>query len=253
MIRTPGGDSRSAGDALTGPLLIVPTVGNASRSRDALARMRSLRLLLPALALALAGGTSATAPAFAACGDPQAVRHAFDSFWTGLPEANLVGFAYAMGSAAVQTGQAPILCRFSGEETSGGQCQPQAGSPSDGVVTVNGNWADIKAAGCPNPKGEPGHPVVIAATAAADEGSPSHHGVGIVVSVGYDIGSASYVLDYAQPITGTDVGPLAAQNLPIPEVAGVRPSGDGGLDVDLRWKPFQTFDDCTQPLVQSCV
>jgi hypothetical protein len=212
--------------------------------------MRSLRLLLPALALAW--GTTAVSPAFAACADSQAVRHAYDSFWTGLPEANLVGFAYALGSASVQTGQAPILCRFSGEETSGGQCQPQAGSPSDGNVTVNGNWADIKAAGCPNPNGEPGHPIAIAATAAADEGSPSHHGVGIVASVGYDIGSAGYLLDYAQPITGTDVGPLAAQNLPVPEVAGVRPSGDGGLDVDLRWKAFQTFDDCTQPLVQSC-
>jgi hypothetical protein len=183
------------------------------------------------------------------------VRHALDSFWTGLPEATLVGFAYALGDAKVQTGQAPLLCRFAGEETSGGPCPPQAGSGSDGVIVVSGNWADPHAAGCPNPGGVPGHPIVIAATAAADEGSPSHHGIGIVASVGYDVDYAGYMLDWAQPFgdQASDVQPLTGQNLPVPEVTGVRASGDGGLDVDLSWKPFQTFDDCLQTLRPTCV
>ncbi|HET8948505.1 MAG TPA: thrombospondin type 3 repeat-containing protein [Candidatus Polarisedimenticolia bacterium] len=190
----------------------------------------------------------------ASCGDSMPVRHGLDSFWTGLPEGTLVGFAYAFGNASVQTGQAPVLCRFSGEETSGGQCQPQAGSASDGVVTVNGNWSDPRAAGCPDPSGEWGHPIVIAVTAAADEGSPSHHGVGLVASVGYDVDYGGYMLDWAQPFSeGGEVAPQGAQNLPIPEVTGVRPSGDGGLDVDLRWKPFVTFDDCTQSIRPTCV
>jgi hypothetical protein len=223
--------------------------------------MRSSRTRL--LFLALAGLASLCPPALpflagparAACGDSLAVRHALDSYWTGLPEATLVAFAYALGDAKVQTGQAPILCRAFGEETSGGQCQPQAGSASDGIVTVNGNWSDTRAAGCPDPAGEWGHPVVIAATAAVDEGSPSHHGVGIVASVGYDVDAAGYLLDWAQPFSegGNDVQPLAGQNLPTPEVAGVRTSGDGGLDVDLRWKPFQTFDDCLQTFRPSCI
>jgi len=182
------------------------------------------------------------------------VRHGLDSFWTGLPEGTLVGFAYAFGNASVQTGQAPVLCRFFGEETSGGQCQPQAGSGSDGIVTVNGNWSDTRAAGCPDPSGEWGHPIVIAVTSAADEGSPTHRGVGLVASVGYDVDYGGYMLDWAQPVSeGGDVTPVGAQDLPIPEVSGVRPSGDGGLDVDLRWKPFVTLDDCTQKLRPTCV
>jgi len=139
MMETPAGDSRSGGAALTGPLLIVHTVRMASRPRDA----SSVRMPSPGhrlLALAFMGLLAS--PARAACGDSMPVRHALDSFWTGLPEATLVGFAYALGDAKVQTGQAPILCRFSGEEASAGPCPPQAGSGSDGVVAVSGNWAD---------------------------------------------------------------------------------------------------------------
>lgn len=216
--------------------------------------MRPFRPRLPLLLLVAAIAVPA-APAHASCSDAKPVRHALDSFWTGMPETTLVGFAWLVGSPAVQTGQAPILCRFFGEETSGGQCQPQAGSGSDGIVTVNGDWSDSRAAGCPNASGEWGHPIVIAATAAADEGSPSHHGVGIVASVGYDVDAAGYNLDWAQPIGdgGSDVQPLAGQNLPVPQVEAVRASPDGSLEVDLRWSPFQTFDDCTQKLRPTCV
>src|SRR5262249_40836008 len=109
-------------------------------------------------------------------------------------------------------------------------------------------------AGCPDPSGEPGHPIVIAVTAAADEGSPTHRGVGIVVSVGYDIDSGAYLLDWAQPYTEAgDVQPLAGQNLPVPEVAGVRPSGAGGPAVDLRGQPFQPSAACRQPIPPPCV
>ncbi|HEV8200824.1 MAG TPA: hypothetical protein VGS03_12450, partial [Candidatus Polarisedimenticolia bacterium] len=126
------------------------------RTRWSLLAIAGLVLLSPP-ALAL------LAPdARAACAEPMPVRHGLDSFWTGLPETTLVGFAYAFGNASVQTGEAPVLCRFFGEETSGGQCQPQAGSGSDGVVTVNGSWSDSRAAGCPNPSREWGHPIVIA-------------------------------------------------------------------------------------------
>jgi hypothetical protein len=216
-------------------------------------RMRSVRTW--SIFVLLAGVLLPAPQALAACSDSQPVQHGLDSFWTGLPETTLVGFAYAVGGASVQTGQAPILCRFFGEETSGGQCQPQAGSASDGVVTVNGNWDDSRAAGCPNTSLGWGHPIVIAATAAADEGSPTHRGVGIVASVGFDADSLAYLLDWAQPFSegGSNVQPVAAQNLPVPEVAGLRLSGDGGLDVDLRWKPFQTIDDCTQTFRPTCV
>jgi hypothetical protein len=216
--------------------------------------MRPFRPRLPLLLLVAAIAVPA-APARASCSEAKPVRHALDSYWTGLPETTLVGFAWLVGSPAVQTGQAPLLCRFFGEETSGGQCQPQAGSGSDGIVTVNGDWSDSRAAGCPNISGEWGSPIVIAATAAADEGSPGHRGIGIVASVGYDVDAAGYLLDWAQPFGegGNDVQPIAGQNLPVPQVDAVRASPDGSLEVDLRWNPFQTFDDCTQKFRPTCV
>jgi len=215
--------------------------------------MRSIRSLLPPLLLVAAFALSA-GRVEATCGNSLSFRHALDSYWTGLPEVNLISMAYSLENPSVATGEAPVLCRFFGEETSGGQCQPQAGSASDGVVTVNGNWDHPKAGGCPNQAGEWGHPIVIAATAAVDEGSPGHRGVGIVASVGYDVDSGGYLLDWAQPFAegGNDVRPVAAQDIPVPQVTGVRSSADGFLLVDLNWNAFQTFDDCTQTFRPTC-
>jgi thrombospondin type 3 repeat protein len=191
--------------------------------------------------------------ASAACGDFRPIRHGNDSYWSGMPEDRIIGFAYLLSDPSVQTGQAQIFCRYVGEETSGGQCQPEAGSPSDGNVTVAGDWTSPLAAGCPNEPGVWGHPLVIAATSAYDEGSPQHRGVGIVLSVGYDQDAGMYLLDWAHPgasLTGS-VPPMRAINLPTPQVTAVRSSGSGLL-VDLQWAAFPTYDDCLQPTRPTC-
>jgi hypothetical protein len=188
------------------------------------------------------------------CGASLPIQNGFDTWWTGLPEDHLVGFAYLLGDPKIQTGQAPIFCRAYGEETSGGACQPQAGSPADGMITVNGNWAFPKIAGCPNPDGVPGHPVVVAATSALGEGTPQHRGRYLVVSVGYDVGTGGYLIDYAHPLTpdATGIPPLAASDIPVPRVTGFRPGGDGSAQVDLAWSSATTYDDCGQDLVATC-
>jgi len=192
--------------------------------------------------------------AAAACANSMPVHHSNDTYWSDLPEATLIGFAYSLADPSVHTGQADIFCRSYPSETSGGQCSPIAGSPSDGIVVVSGNWETTLAGGCPNLPGEWGHPIVVAAASTFDEGSPQHRGVALVASVGYDQNSGAYILDWAHPITPNSsvVPPLKSVEIPRPEVTAVRPSGDGSLLVDLQWSPFPTFDDCLQTMVSTC-
>jgi hypothetical protein len=216
---------------------------------------RSTRIVRAAMVAAVALAVPGLAvPARASCGDFRQVKNGFDSFWTGLPEDRLIGFAWAYGDASVQTGQAAIICRMAAEEVSGGQCQPQAGGPSDGTVTIAGDWISPLAAGCPNEPGEWGHPVVVAVTSAVDEGAPTHRGVGVVASVGYDQDGAAYFLDWAHEFDpqGTQVSPLAASPMPTPQVTNVRAPGDGNLYVDLSWTVFPTHDDCIQKARPTC-
>lgn len=208
-------------------------------------------LLIGGLLLA---GPAAWVPAGASCSAFRQVKHGYDAYWTGLPEAYLVGFAWAYSDMAVQTGQAKILCRMAGEEVSGGQCAPMAGSPSDGVITIAGDWESPLAAGCPNEGGEPGHPIIVAVTSATDEGAPTHRGVGMVASVGYDAEGDCYFLDWVHAFdaTATNIPPLAATAMPTPQVANLRAPGDGYLYADLAWTPFPTYDDCMQTLRLTC-
>ncbi len=216
---------------------------------------RSTRIVRAAMLAAFAlAAPGLAAPARASCGDFRQVKNMFDSYWTGLPEDRLIGFAWAYGDASVQTGQATIICRMVGEEISGGQCPPQAGGPSDGNITIAGDWNSPLAAGCPNDPGEWGHPVVVAVTSAVDEGAPTHRGVGVVASVGYDQDGAAYFLDWAHEFDPevTHVVPLAATPMPTPQVTNVRAPGDGNLYVDLSWTAFPTHDDCLQKVRPTC-
>jgi len=214
-----------------------------------MARRIAVTLLLSLAAL------SFPRPAAAECPDTMPVRNALDTFWSGLPEDHLMGFAYLLSDPKVQTGQSGLFCRSAAEETSGGQCQPQAGSSADGVITVNGNWSWQLAAGCPDPGGVWGHPIVVAAISSQEEGSPTHRGRAVVVSVGYDQNYAGYNVDWAHAIDseGMSVGSLAASDLPVPLASGLRSTDDGAALVDLAWKPFPTYDDCGQVVVSTCV
>src|SRR5262249_38881056 len=82
------------------------------------------------------------------CPDTVSHRHGLGGSWSGLPEANLGGQAAAFHAQSINNGAALFLCKSSADSV-GGQCQPEAGTSSDGVVTANGNWADVGSTGCP--------------------------------------------------------------------------------------------------------
>jgi Thrombospondin type 3 repeat len=216
--------------------------------------MSRRRRVVLACALSVAVVAVSTRPSAAACPNSMPVHHANDTYWSDLPEAHLLGFAYSIATPTVHTGQADIFCRFYPSETSGGQCTPLAGTPSDGIITVNGNWETTLASGCPDLTGDWGFPIVVAAASIFDEGSPQHRGVAIVASVGYDLNSGAYIVDWVQPLSpgASSVPPLKSFDIPRPEVTAVRPSGDGSLLVDLQWNPFPTQDDCLQTMVSTC-
>ena len=216
--------------------------------------MSSPRRAVLACALALGLVVVATRPSEAACPNSMAVHHVNDTYWSDFPEGYLLGFAYSIENPSVHTGQADIFCRSFPSETSGGQCSPLAGAPSDGIITVNGNWETTLASGCPDITGDWGHPIIVAAASIFDEGSPQHRGVAIVASVGYDLNSGAYIVDWVHQLSpgANTVPPLKSFEIPRPEVTAVRPSGDGALLVDLQWSPFPTLDDCLQTMVSTC-
>jgi hypothetical protein len=149
----------------------------------------------------------AAAPARATCGDFRQVKNGFDSYWSGLPENNLIGFAWSYTDAAVQTGQAKMICRMVGEEISGGQCQPQAGSASD-ACDIAGTGPTAGADACLIRAR--GHPVVIAVTSAVDEDRRR-----IAASASWrpwgTTRRRACFLDWAHPTTDvTQVSPLVA-------------------------------------------
>lgn len=215
--------------------------------------VRSRRMVLTC-ALSLSVVAISTRPSTAACPNSMPVHHANDTYWSDLPEAYLLGFAYSIENPSVHTGQADIFCRSYPSETSGGACTPLCGTASDGIITVNGNWETTLASGCPDLAGDWGFPIVVAAASIFDEGSPQHRGVAIVVSVGYDLNTGAYIVDWAQQIPpgATSMPPIKSSEIPRPEVTAVRPGGDGSLLVDLQWSPFPTLDDCLQTMFTTC-
>jgi hypothetical protein len=205
-------------------------------------------------AICLLAVAMTTRPVEAACPNSMPVHHANDTYWSNLPEANLIGFAYSLANPSVHTGEADIFCRGYPSETSGGICTPICGTASDGIIYVNGNWETTLASGCPDITGDWGFPVVVAAASAYDEGSPQHRGVALVASIGYDLNSGAYIVDWVHTLSpgANSVPPLQSIDIPRPEVTAVRPSGDGSLLVDLQWTAFPTYDDCLQTMVSTC-
>src|SRR6266850_2126190 len=84
--------------------------------------------------------------------------HLLNGYFTGVPEAYLSGRVWVMGSdrnndgiADFDNGSAVFFCGASdaGQFAAGGNCQPEAGTSTDGQVTIQGNWAAAGVTGCP--------------------------------------------------------------------------------------------------------
>jgi hypothetical protein len=160
-----------------------------------------------ALCAAAVAVVAVPSPAFATCGTPQPLQHIIGMFFQGCPDATPVaGYAYVEGAAATintsRTG-APnidIVCEEGAPALTeqGSLCQPEAGGIGDGNVTVSFDWGgplQTNAAACPNAAGVPGvgrNTVQV----VANDGSQ------ILMSVGYSVDFAGYILEMAHPGDG---------------------------------------------------
>jgi thrombospondin type 3 repeat protein len=203
-----------------------------------------------AMAVVLLAGPMAYAQQ---CGSPTPTGHFLDAYMTGLPEAYLTGRFFIFGNSAMNSGTAQFLCRARGDTAAGGPCPDIAGTPSDGVVTIMGDWFDPGVTGCPVIPGVTGNgdsPNVAFLTSITNEGTASHAGVYLISSVGF--GPGIFYFDVAQPFDGVAFQPVGANLIPTPNVASFTNNGDGTATVNLFWAAASTIDDCAQNVLGTC-
>lgn len=159
--------------------------------------------LMLTAALALASAPSA----WAACTlDSQPVFHGLGGFVTACPDANPVpGYIYALATPATVNSAAQDFVCEEGFIDNGilVPCQPEAGTPGDGNVTVyyefgSGNPGSV---GCPNPAGAVtgSNPVAVQLVC--------NNGAGVLQTVGFSEDFSQYVIELSAPADGT---PIAA-------------------------------------------
>ena len=156
-------------------------------------------------------------PASAYCDSPQPLQHILDGYFYGCPDSNPVqGYAYVLGHEAVNTradasgtSTLDIVCEDASALTQVGHvCQQEAGVPGDGRVTVTFDWAGPpfnSNADCPNPAGVPGVGRNVVQILAVN-------GAQVLITVGYSIAFAGYMLDMAHPGGGFEPIPCSERD-----------------------------------------
>jgi len=186
------------------------------------------------------------------CGYSQFSGSVLGTSWTGMPEAATAGVVYVYNNATINNGPADFLCKDSTQQSAGGFCPPNAGTTTDGIVVLNGNWGFLGVTGCPNGVIDGDAPNVALYTSSIGEGTAAHEGRYILISVGYSAIFASFGFDFAQPIdtTGqpTDLG---ASKIPPPRIVSSTASGTTST-VTLMWDVALTRDDCALNIAGTC-
>src|SRR5206468_4735644 len=209
-------------------------------------------LLIGVVALALAAAPRAYAQG---CGTPTPAGQYLDSYFTGLPEANLAGLIYVFGNPSLNNGTAEFFCRSSSDTSSNGLCSQLSGSSSDGIVIISGDWFAQGVTGCPVTPGvskDGDSPNVAFLTSITNEGTASHAGVYILSSVGYSGTNNAFFLDVAQPFNGSAFLPVSASPIPRPRIGSFTNNGDGTATVNLNWDAAATIDDCSHNVLVTC-
>lgn len=213
------------------------------------------RTVKPLAALVLGFSFLLLAPAAHAqqCGFSVPVGHFLDTFWTGLPESELSGRIFVRGTS-IDNGTTVWICRSASQFNAAGPCQTSAGSDTDGIVTVLGNWADDGVTGCPGTSGNGDSPNVAFLTSIQGEGSSSYGGVYILSSIGFSDAFQGFIFDLANPLdpTGSALLSIGASPIPTPRAPLLTPLGGGQASVSLAWDAATTHDDCTLNPIGSC-
>ena len=213
------------------------------------------RIVRPLAALAMVCSFLLLAPVAHAQQCPFSVPmgHFLDTVWTGLPEADLAGRVFVRG-AAIDNGSAIWVCKSSSQVNAGGPCQTSAGSASDGIVTLLGNWADDGVSGCPAASADGDSPNVAFLTSITNEGTSSYSGVYLLSSVGYSTAFGGFIIDLANPLdsTGNNLLSIGSSRTPVPRATLLTPIPGGQATVSLTWEAAVSHDDCALNPAGSC-
>ena len=186
--------------------------------------------------------------AYATCGASQPLQHILGMFFTGCPDYRPVqGYAYVLGQEATinTTTTTPaqpsidIVCEDGSLLTDqGGLCQPEAGVPGDGNVTVSFDWGgpeQTNGAACPNAAGVPGVGRNVIQVVAND-------GSQVLITVGYSVDFGGYILEMAHP--GDGFAPIAcSQNNGLTLVSNLA-SGTQAVNVCVQQGTPPIASDC---------
>lgn len=170
--------------------------------------MKKVIRLLTVVAAAAVVTVAMPSPASAVCASPQFLQHSLVQF-LGCPDATPVaGYAYVLGNdATMNTLAAQFVCNDGTKETSQNiSCQPDAGVPGDGIVTIQYDWGGNSntpsGSLCPNTTGDPTQGRNVLQVVAND-------GSSVNVMVGFEPFTLTFYVDSAHP-NGSD--PLFCSN-----------------------------------------
>jgi hypothetical protein len=214
------------------------------------------RIAKPLTALLMVCSFLLLAPAAHAqqqCGTSVPLGHFLDTVWTGLPESELAWRIFVRGTS-IDNGTVDWICRSSSQVNAGRPCQTSAGTGSDGIITVLGDWSDDGAGGCPAARVDGDSPNVAFLTSIQNEGSSSYSGVYLLSSVGFSFGLQGFILDLANPVdsSGEKVIDIGSSRVPTPRSTVLTPGGGGQATVSLAWDAAVTHDDCALNLGGTC-
>jgi hypothetical protein len=202
---------------------------------------------LGAVVLAFVAGPAAMAQ----CNDFTPFLNALGGSLTELPEAWVGGLTSQVGGGA-NSGSSPFIC--TSNPTPGIEFCQEASS-ADNVVTISGDWFNQGIIGCPVTYSDPtgSAPIVTAVTSSENEGTASHTGKYVIMSVGWWQYGLWYAIDAADPAIGSTGGggPLGAGNIPSPHVDSLI-AGVGTAEVKISWSAATSYDDCTYNPLGSC-
>jgi Putative metal-binding motif len=175
--------------------------------------------VLPIVALTLVATALIPDPAGAICPTSEPARHTFSYFQGCTDTAPAFGYIYERGDKAVNSGGIDVVC-----ETVAGQngqllaCQSEAGTATDGHVTIEFDWGNPGAVGCPDPFALP-------ATGRNVFQVMTNDGASVLLSVNFDVGISGYPADYAEQYVNGQEVPVSCHSANGIALVGFTPNG----------------------------
>jgi hypothetical protein len=163
---------------------------------------------------------------------------------TNCPDAlPVTGWVGVVGqTATINSAGLDVVCEDAAGQNQFVQCPGEVGSAGDGIVRFWFDWGNLPAAnGCPNPNGLP-------TTSRNIFSIVCNNGAGAMTTVAYDIGTASYVEDYAHPFDAVtnptgDLALSTTQNgLKLAQFN--RTGGNDTSCLDQTTAPLHLYSDC---------